>query len=208
VGFTGTIASDRAILASLLTRLGLPAGLISPLLAHARAVSSEADRLGLVAPGDARHVVPRHTADSLLFALARPPKAGERWVDVGSGAGFPGLVLACCYSDAAFTLVEPLQKRAGFLELAAGNLGLANVVVEARTLERAGLGGFDVAVARALSGPVESARRLLDVVRVGGAAIVAIGSNAELDAPGELVRVADLGNVDSPGLFSMMTREA
>ncbi|MGH2726026.1 MAG: RsmG family class I SAM-dependent methyltransferase, partial [Actinomycetota bacterium] len=92
MGFTGNITRDRSILAGLLQRLGLPLSLASPLLGHAGAVREAADRLGLVAPGDRGSIVQRHTADSLLFALARPPGPGERWADVGSGAGFPGLV--------------------------------------------------------------------------------------------------------------------
>jgi 16S rRNA (guanine(527)-N(7))-methyltransferase RsmG len=207
VGFTRNIATDRAVLGSLLDRLALPSSLISPILAHARAVERDAARLGLVSPGDAQQVVRRHSADSLLFALARRPAAAERWVDVGSGAGFPGLVLACCFPDTEFCLVEPLQKRAGFLQLTAANLGLNNLSVIPSRLDQAKLAPCDVAVARALSDPVSASSELLASVRPGGAALVAIGSEEGVAPGARLIRVGKLDNVDSPGLFSMMTLE-
>jgi 16S rRNA (guanine527-N7)-methyltransferase len=164
-------------------------------------------RLGLVSPNDVEHVITRHSADSLLFALVRRPGPGERWVDVGSGAGFPGVVLACCFPECSFTLAEPLQKRAGFLELAAADLGLANVDVLPARLQDLGMEPFDVAVARALTEPSEALRSMLGVVRPGGEAIVAISRDTAVDLGATTLKLEDLGNVDSPGVFSMMTRE-
>src|SRR6266542_2898608 len=120
------VGEQVAALAALLRELSLSPSLLSPLLAHARAVSDNADRLGLVSERDIETIVARHSADSLLFALARPPAPDDEWVDVGSGAGFPGLVLALCYPDTKFTLLEPQSRRAGFLELQITDLGLAN----------------------------------------------------------------------------------
>lgn len=195
------------MLSGLLERLGLPGSLLSLLFAHASAVERESGRLGLISPNDAQIVVSRHVADSLLFALARRPEPGENWVDVGSGAGFPGIVLACCYPESHFTLLEPLGRRAGFLELSAADLGLGNVRVDARRLEELGSGDFDVAVARALGEPKAALRGMVRLLRAGGLAIVAVSSaEASTVSGGTLVRIEDLGSVDSPGLFSMMTR--
>jgi len=207
VGFARNIERDLAALGGLLDRLGLPATLISPIRAHSRAVKEAAGRLGLVSPNDVEHVIPRHSADSLLFALVRRPAPGERWVDVGSGAGFPGLVLACAFPECSFTLVEPLEKRAGFLELTAADLGLGNLDVRATRVEELEPDLFDVAVARALTEPSEALRSMLRVVRPAGQAIVAISRDAAVITSGTIVELGDLGNVDSPGLFSMMTRE-
>ena len=207
MGFTGNIARDRAILGRLLNRLALPSTLLSLLVAHAEAVRAAGSRLGLISPGDAEVIVPRHTADSLLFALARTPRTAERWLDVGSGAGFPGFVLACCYPNCSFTLLEPLKRRAGFLELMASDLGLVNVAIDTRRLE-AVLNEFDVAVARAFDAPTTALEALLGAVVLGGEAIVAVGSDAVIEGPARLVAVEIPGDVDSPGLFSMMTREA
>jgi 16S rRNA (guanine(527)-N(7))-methyltransferase RsmG len=206
VSFTRNIERDRAILGSLLDRLGLPSTVLSLLVAHAQAVRASNPRLGLISPGDVDQVVPRHTADSMLFALARPPRPAERWLDVGSGAGFPGLVLACCYPACTFTLLEPHKRRAGFLELTVSALGLANAAVDTRRLEDVDA-DFDVAVARALSDPDAALLGLIHRVRPGGEAIVAVSPGAVVSSPARLVAVETSGDVDSPGLFSMMTRE-
>jgi 16S rRNA (guanine527-N7)-methyltransferase len=206
-GFTGNIASDSAVLGQLLERLALPPTLISPLLAHARSVEREADRLGLVSAGDISQVVRRHTADSILFALVRAPAAGERWADVGSGAGFPGLVLATCYPETRFTLVEPQKRRAGFLELQIADLGLPNAQVDARRLEEVEEAEFDAAVARALANPAQALRSMVRVLRTDGVAVVAAsGQDFVPDRAIQVIALDQIGSVDSPGRFFMMTR--
>ncbi|MEX2557263.1 MAG: RsmG family class I SAM-dependent methyltransferase [Actinomycetota bacterium] len=175
-------------------------------MAHAAAVAGASDRLGLVAPGDRGSMVARHTADSLLFALARPPIPGETWVDVGSGAGFPGLVLACCYPETRFTLIEPSERRAGFLELQLAGLGLANVEVVARRLEDVS-GAFDIGVARAFQAPSLALRSMITLVKVGGRVIVAAGPHEAVPAGATAVTLERLGDVDSPGVLFMMSRE-
>jgi 16S rRNA (guanine527-N7)-methyltransferase len=207
-GFTGNIATDSAVLGRLLERLGVPSTVLSLLRAHAVAVSRDAERLGLVGPDE--DIVRRHTGDSLLFALARMPGPGERWIDVGSGAGFPGLVLAACFPETSFTLLEPLKRRAGFLELRAAELGLPNVQVEARRLDKVEDGTYDVAVARALEEPGRAIRSMVRVLTDGGVALAAVGSEdaTPTDPAVREVRVDDLGDVDSPGRFFMMARGA
>lgn len=206
MGLTGNGTDDPGLIGPLLQRLGLPLSLISPLLAHAAAVSEAGDRLGLVSRGDLGSIAARHTADSLLFALARRPEPGERWVDVGAGAGFPGIVLACCYPAARFTLLEPQAKRAGFLELVAVGLGLANVDVSPHRLEDRPL-SCDVAVARAFRDPGEALPALLGALRPGGVAIVAAGPDVPTPPGAMAVRFAPTVAVDSPGLLFMMTKE-
>ena len=152
-------------------------------------------------------MVARHTADSLLFALARQPEQGERWADVGSGAGFPGLVLACCYPTVGFTLIEPNKRRAGFLELQIAELGLANTEVVPNRLDQV-KGDFDVAVARALAAPGAALRDLMSLLREGGTALVASGSVAAAPPGAQVVRLEALGAVDSPGVLFMMSRKA
>ena len=207
MGFTRNMARDRGVLGALLQRLGLPLNLASPLIAHANAVAGASERLGLVAPGDQGSLLPRHTADSLLFALVRAPKARESWVDVGSGAGFPGLVLACCYPDTKFALIEPSERRAGFLELQVAGLGLSNVEVLARRLEEVS-GPFDVAVARAFEAPRLAMLSLIPLVKLGGQAIIAAGPHEVVPEGATVVRLEHLGDVDSPGVLFMMSREA
>lgn len=92
----------------------------------------------------------RHIFDSAQLLKLAPADA-RRWIDVGSGAGLPGLVLAIL-SGAAFTLVEPRRLRADFLRLATARLGLDDrVTVLQSTIDRVSPGPFDVITARAFS---------------------------------------------------------
>jgi 16S rRNA (guanine(527)-N(7))-methyltransferase RsmG len=73
----------------------------------------------------------------------------RRAVDLGSGAGFPGLTLAAAF-DAHFTLVEARRKRASYLRTAAHEMDLLNVSIEQRRADpQSGAGSFDIATARA-----------------------------------------------------------
>ena len=196
------LGSRIAALSALLRELALPQNLLSPLLAHAAAVAIDADRLGLVSERTRDEVVARHTSDALLFALARRPEAEDAWVDVGTGAGFPGLVLACCFPDARFTLVEPQRRRAGFLEIQLLQLGLENAEVlaaRAADLEPE----YDVATARALAEPLIALEALKSLIRPDGAVLLAVGDTAV--APQDVVDldVARAG-VDSPGRIFMI----
>lgn len=189
--------------AALLHEIGAPDAALSLLLAHVEAVRSEGVRLGLVSPGDLDQLISRHLADSLLFALVRAPRAGERWVDVGSGAGFPGLPLACCYADTSFVLVEPLRRRAGFLDIQVATLGLTNVTVDQRRAEDLPR-DFDVAVARALAAPERALAELHLLLKPSGLAIVAAGSSAPLP-PGANEMLVPRAGVATSGRF--LTRE-
>ena len=198
-----TLLGDRiAALSALLRELSLPSNLLSLLLAHASAVALDADRLGLVSERSLEAVVARHTADSLLFALVRRPMPEDAWVDVGSGAGFPGLVLACCFPEARFTLVEPQRRRAGFLELQLHQLGLTNAeVLAARATDLEPI--FDVATARALAEPLLALEVLKSLVKPDGAVLLAVGDSAVAPPEADDLDVARAG-VDSPGRILMI----
>jgi 16S rRNA (guanine527-N7)-methyltransferase len=104
-------------------------------------------RINLLSCGSARELVERHFADSLAVA---PLLGGAvTTVDLGSGAGFPGLPLAIAYPSKRFTLVESRRRRASFLREVARALDLANVKVAERRAEK-GPGSIS-------QGPVEAA---------------------------------------------------
>ena len=89
-----------------------------------------------------------HTLESVMGS--RLIAHGARVVDIGSGAGFPGLPLAIARDDLDVSLVEPRSKRCAFLRHVARTLGLENVrVLEAR-IEEVGGQTFDVATTRAV----------------------------------------------------------
>lgn len=200
---------DSAAVAEALRALGRPEGLLSPLRAYAAAVERDADRLGLVSEAGLDRFLVRHVAESLLFGLVTAPKPGAAWADVGSGAGLPGIPLAIAYPEASFTLIEPQQRRAGFLELVIEDLGLSNVTVVARRAQNV-RERFDVVVTRAFSsdaasGADEATRALLSgLLLPAGIAVIEIAEDA--DAPdGVEVREVPLESVDLRVRFLSMT---
>ena len=72
-------------------------------------------------------------------------------LDVGTGAGFPGLVLAIALPSTKVVLAEPLKKRVSFLKYAAIDLGLSNVSVEAKRVEKVEHEAFDLISSRAVT---------------------------------------------------------
>ena len=97
----------------------------------------------------------RHIADSAqLLPLATGQQKGGRWVDLGSGPGLPGLIIALLAPDYHVTLVESRRLRCGFLRDAVEQLGLAArvTIVEGRVEQMSGHGhAFDVISARAFA---------------------------------------------------------
>lgn len=86
--------------------------------------------------------------------LAKHVRDGARVIDVGAGAGAPGLVLAILRPDLKVTLVEPLQKRVAFLRTVLGTIGRADVTVLAKRAEQV-QGEWDEALSRATFAPEE-----------------------------------------------------
>lgn len=138
-----------------------------------------------------------HIVDSLMpIALAARTGAevspqlwaqGSRILDVGSGAGFPGLVLASA-CEASFTLVEARRKRASFLKVVSGEMKLANVSVLQSRLAPADLdGSFDAVVARAMGAPADFYLIAARAASIGGIALLYAnpGQRLNLDAARE-----------------------
>jgi len=122
----------------------------------ARVLRGRAVPLGLVSESDAERIWDRHVLDSLrgLACLGTEDRAA---VDIGSGAGLPGIPLAIAVPTMSFSLVEPKRRRAAFLETVTQELGLANVSVVPARAEEAG-SDVDLCLARALAPPAESWR--------------------------------------------------
>jgi 16S rRNA (guanine527-N7)-methyltransferase len=104
--------------------------------------------LNLIAPGDAAVVWDRHIADSLQLTRLIPPGI-ERAVDLGSGGGFPGLVLAIA-TGVHFDLIESDRRKAAFLRTAVLETG-APVTVHNRRIEDASVPAAALVTARALA---------------------------------------------------------
>jgi 16S rRNA (guanine527-N7)-methyltransferase len=133
-------------------------------------------RINLTSITDPAEVVTRHFLDSLSVALALPPerRAGRlALLDVGSGAGFPGLPLAIAFPAWRVTLLEATGKKVRFLEHAIAELGLAHTrAVPGRAEEAAHTaaerGRYDVVAARALAPLPTLLEYCQPFARVGG----------------------------------------
>jgi 16S rRNA (guanine527-N7)-methyltransferase len=106
-------------------------------------------QFNLTAIRDRPGMLRKHVLDSMSL---QPYLRGERLADVGTGAGFPGLVLAVVNPQRRFTLIEATGKKARFVEQTAQRIGSGNVlVVNSRSESYRPFELFDTVVARALS---------------------------------------------------------
>lgn len=146
---------------------------------------------GLLGPRETPRLWDRHVLNSAgLTELLAP---GQTVLDLGSGAGLPGLVLALRRTDLDVVLVEPLLRRATFLEEAVQELGLAHVTVRrARAEELAKTVLVDVVTARAVAPLDRLIGWSLPLLRDGGRLLALKGERAdsELAAARPLLRKA------------------
>ena len=136
-------------------------------------------RINLIGRCDVEVAIDRHIHDGLglLRLLDREDVRahGRRWVDVGSGAGLPGLVLAVARPNLAFTLVEPIGKKAAFTLDAVHRLGLTNVEVRQTRLEALEARQASAAMSRATFAPDEWLALGREFVMPGGLVLVTMG---------------------------------
>lgn len=107
-----------------------PSAAIDRLERFASIVRDETERQNLISPSTIPLIWSRHIVDSAQL-LAVAPADARTWVDIGTGAGFPGIVAAILF-DGHVTMVEPRAKRATFLRDAVDMLGIAATVYQAR----------------------------------------------------------------------------
>jgi len=162
---------------------------------YARLLATEGTVRGMIGPREVPRLWERHLLNSAAIASLVP--VGARVVDVGSGAGLPGIPLALARPDLIVTLLEPLARRVAFLTECVRRLGLERVtVVRGRAEEgpiRRQLGGADVVTARAVAPLDKLAGWCLPLLRPGGLLLAMKGSTAaaELAATGPLPGAAD-----------------
>jgi 16S rRNA (guanine527-N7)-methyltransferase len=133
---------------------------------------------GLIGPRETPRLWDRHLVNCALVAELLPER-GEL-VDIGSGAGLPGVVLAMLKPGLHVVLLEPLLRRSVFLEECVARLCLANVAVaRARAEEMAGVIKADVATARAVAPLDRLAGWAAGVLRPGGQILAIKGRSAE-----------------------------
>lgn len=155
-----------------------------------------AQHTNLVARSTLPMVWTRHIADSLQLLLLAP--AATRWVDLGSGGGFPGIVVACALADtagASVHLVESTGKKAAFLRQAVEQLGLPATVhaVRIEDFVKNSPVRADVVCARALAPLDELLKLAQPLLKSGARGLFPKGQDVE----GELTKASKSWTIDA-----------
>jgi 16S rRNA (guanine527-N7)-methyltransferase len=151
-------------------------------VAYAELLRKDGIDHGLIGPREGTRLWSRHILNCAVLRETVTP--GNLVADVGSGAGLPGIPLAIAVPGLRVTLVEPLERRAGFLVSAVHALGLENQVdvVRARAEDLPDLTGyFDVATARALAPVAGLLGWTVPLVKAGGRVVAMKGTKVRVE---------------------------
>jgi 16S rRNA (guanine527-N7)-methyltransferase len=157
-------------------------------------LAREGELRGLIGPDELPRLWTRHILNSAIIA----PLFTGTVADVGSGAGFPGLVCAIARPDVEWTLIEPMERRTTWLQEQVDELELGNVrVVRARSEDYVERAAFDAVTARAVSALRTLIPMTAPLVRDGGELILLKGASvdAEIEKAAKPIRAARLQNV-------------
>jgi 16S rRNA (guanine527-N7)-methyltransferase len=195
-------AGERDILASGARELGieLDPDRAETLLNLVDALEQGNAQFNLTAIRDRPGMLRKHVLDSMSLA---PYLSGERIADVGTGAGFPGLVLAVVDPQRRFTLIEATGKKARFVEQTAQRIGCGNVlVVNSRAESYRPSELFDTVVARALSSLADFVAYAGHLLAPGGRLLAMKGKrpDEEISALPKSFRVLAVHRLSVPGL--------
>lgn len=129
--------------------------------------------MNLTAITEFHEVVQKHFVDSLMIRELLDPESGEYWLDLGTGAGFPGIPLKIVYPELRLVLLDSLNKRVKFLQEVIEMLGLEEITaVHGRAEEMARKPEyreqFDCCVSRAVANLASLSEYCLPFVRLGG----------------------------------------
>jgi 16S rRNA (guanine527-N7)-methyltransferase len=156
---------------------------------------------GLIGPNEVPRIWERHLLNSAVVAELVPEPSSL--VDLGSGAGLPGIVLAMVLRDSEVVLLEPSLRRATFLEECVAELGLANArVVRARAEQIVGELAVDVVTARAVAPLDRLAALAVGLLRPGGIVLAIKGVKAMAEVRDAKAALRQLGLGDAEVLLA------
>ncbi|MFL6138951.1 MAG: 16S rRNA (guanine(527)-N(7))-methyltransferase RsmG [Frankiaceae bacterium] len=163
-------------------------------VAYAELLAGPGVERGLLGPHEADRIWERHLLNCAPLAALLP--AGSA-LDLGSGAGLPGVVLALLRPDCTFVLVDATRRRTEFLAEVIDRLGLPGVTVRwARAEELAGAVLVDAVVARAVAPLDRLARWSMPLLRPGGELLAIKGETADEEAASAAAAVLAAGGTD------------
>ncbi len=160
-------------------------------------LASDGVTRGLIGPREVPRLWERHVLNSAAVAEAVPTEA--RVVDVGSGAGLPGIPLGLARPDLRLTLVEPMARRVEFLEEVVAELGVRWRVVRGRAEERSvvtAVGPVDVVTARAVAALPRLVGWCRGLLRPGARLVALVGARAVAELPAMLPQLEAAGMRD------------
>ena len=196
-----------SVLSAGLEALGLPASeaLRSQLLAYLDLLHKWNQAYNLSAVRDPQQMVPQHLLDCLaaLPALDRHLNGGEaRILDVGSGAGLPGVVWALMRPQWSLCCVDAVAKKMSFVRQVAAELALRNLRAEHARVEQLQLPPFDVVVSRAFASLADFTRLTRRQLAPGGCWLAMKGRlpDEEISVLGADVTVFHVERLQVPGL--------
>jgi 16S rRNA (guanine527-N7)-methyltransferase len=155
---------------------------MTQLTAYERDLLEWNEKFNLTAIRDVEGIRAKHFLDSFSCTLAWKDQTPRRLIDVGTGAGFPGIVLKILYPGMKLTLVESVGKKANFCSHVVQALGLENVEIIPERAEDVGQNSahrdkYDWAVARAVAALPVLAEYLLPLIKVGGGMLAQKGES-------------------------------
>jgi len=170
------------------------------------------EKFNLTAIRDVEGIRAKHFLDSFSCTLAWKEQTPRRLIDVGTGAGFPGIILKILYPGMKLTLVESVGKKANFCAHIVQTLGMESVEILSARAEDVGQNPahrekYDWAVARAVAAMPVLSEYLLPLVKVGGGILAQKGENgpSEVQATEKALkllggRLRQLIKVELPGV--------
>lgn len=184
----------------------------------ARMLREQGEIRGLVGPREQERLWERHLLNSAAVVQFLPTQGTI--VDVGSGAGLPGIVIAAMLPEAEVVLLEPMERRTQWLEEVAAELHLTNVRVQrGRAEELDGAIEADAVTARAVAAMDKLARWCLPLLREGGSLVALKGRSAPAEvekakhvirklggSPGEVLDAPTIAGVDSTTVVRVMRK--
>jgi 16S rRNA (guanine527-N7)-methyltransferase len=183
--------------------MALPEGAAEKLNAFDALLRADNQKMDLTAVIDPEEALYAHYLDSLAGAAHLPQ--GARVIDLGSGAGFPGLPLAIARPDLSFVLLDAQRKRVDFLQRAVSALGIAAEAVHARAEDyaRDHREAADAVISRAVARLPVLLEWALPLVRVGGHCLLWKGPGIQEEL-GDAARVSPLLGGGAPRVLPVL----